>query len=202
MQTTLARLLTALVLTGAALVGVGAPASASVGVNYGYSGEGADSTGIVPGRPIAAASSAAAAPASESRYCAIDLNAHRSACAATPAEARTRAANGAQRGSVVLARFYENKNFGPTKEAPLTMYGNPCTARTTDIEYTIADLTKKYVRDTTWNDRISSLRTYNGCDAKLFENTGGGGNSTGFIDQHSDLGGIGWNDRTSSIRLS
>lgn len=155
-----------------------------------------------PSQAIGAQGSAPTAAVSGAGYCAVDLNAGRSACAATPAEARERAAVGTQRSSVTLARFYENVNFGPPGGAYLSIYGNPCTSRTSDIEYTIKDLTKRYVRDTTWNDRISSLQTFNRCDAKLFEHTGGGGKSTSFIDERTNLVGIGWNDRASSIRLS
>jgi hypothetical protein len=86
----------------------------------------------------------------------------------------------------------------------LGIWGRPCTTPTTDIEYTIADLRTKRIRDTTWDDRISSVRTYNQCDVKFFDGTHGQGAATGFIDSHSDLRfyGAGWNDRASSLRLS
>lgn len=99
---------------------------------------------------------------------------------------------------VVVARFYEDADY---RGAVLTMWGTlktdtrACTATTTDKEYT-----KGWV-GSEWNDRISSVKTYYGCDARLYEDANGGGSYTGWIDRTNYVGDA-FNDETSSIRLS
>lgn len=148
---------------------------------------------------------ASVSPSALAKACAINVSTGKSGCAATPEAAHALVASADRTQDHTLATFYENINYGPagTYEV-LNMYGQPCTTSTTDIEYTISNLTLKKLRDVTWNDRISSVKTFKNCDVKFFEHTHGAGASTSFIDSNSNLGTYpgGWNDRASSIRLS
>ncbi|WP_410566757.1 hypothetical protein [Amycolatopsis sp. cmx-4-61] len=49
-------------------------------------------------------------------------------------------------------------------------------------------------------DLVSSVRTYNHCDIKLFDGSNATGTSTGWLDQSADLGSM--NDRASSFKIS
>ena len=53
-----------------------------------------------------------------------------------------------------------------------------------------------------WNNRTSSLLTYNHCDVKLYQYYGFGRPGTGWIDRSDDLSNIRWNDQASSIKFS
>ena len=147
---------------------------------------------------------APSASAAAGGSCAVSADTGRSVCAASIATAtrEIRAIEGTA-AAYTLAEFYENINYGG---GVLRIVGSSCTATYSDKEYTIADLTTRFIRTgVTWNDRISSLRTYHSCDARLYQDTHGGGSQTGWIDSNSDLRSYttgNWNDRASSIRLS
>jgi hypothetical protein len=49
-----------------------------------------------------------------------------------------------------------------------------------------------------WNDRITSFRTYAGCEANHYEHSNYGGSQTGYLGSTSNIGEA-MNDRTSSI---
>ncbi|MGH3655243.1 MAG: hypothetical protein ACRDUA_01155 [Micromonosporaceae bacterium] len=55
-----------------------------------------------------------------------------------------------------------------------------------------------------WNNKASSVKTFNRCDIKLFDNENFGGADSTWIDARADLSNVGggWNNRASSIRLS
>lgn len=55
-----------------------------------------------------------------------------------------------------------------------------------------------------WNNRISSVRTYNSCDVKLYGLSSFDGASSTWIHYSANLGniGTGWSNRASSLRLS
>lgn len=55
-----------------------------------------------------------------------------------------------------------------------------------------------------WERSITSVRTFNYCDVKLFDNLYNVGNASPWIDSSSHLGNVGdgWNDRARSLRLS
>lgn len=49
---------------------------------------------------------------------------------------------------------------------------------------------------------INSVKTYNGCDVKLFNGTNFSGSSTPFIDQAANLNVYGFNNSADSVRIS
>src|SRR5690606_26739833 len=49
-----------------------------------------------------------------------------------------------------------------------------------------------------WNDDIDSFKSFNGCQTKVWENTGFSGTSYGYYTNSSDLGSM--RNRASSIR--
>jgi hypothetical protein len=99
-------------------------------------------------------------------------------------------------GDTLRARFYSGANFTGNV---LSYYGSSsCTSTTTDADFSYSDLTK-----IGWNDVISSVRDYNGCDVKLYINTGFRGAAIGYTDYGSGKNvPEGWNDVTSSFRVS
>ncbi|MFD0481943.1 peptidase inhibitor family I36 protein [Kineococcus sp. GCM10028916] len=75
-------------------------------------------------------------------------------------------------GDTLRARSYSGANFTGNV---LSYYGSsPCTSTTTDADFSFSDLTT-----IGWNDAISSVRDYNGCDVKLYINTGFRGQAIG-----------------------
>ncbi|WP_410590445.1 hypothetical protein [Amycolatopsis sp. lyj-23] len=50
------------------------------------------------------------------------------------------------------------------------------------------------------SDQISSVRTYNHCDIKLFDGTNATGTATGWLDESANLGSM--SDRASSFKIS
>lgn len=98
-------------------------------------------------------------------------------------------------GTTLRAIFYENSNF---TGAQLAYYGSgPCTATTSDADFSLS------VMPAGWNDVVSAVRDYNGCDVKLYRDINFGGGSTVWV----NYGGgktvpSGWNDVPSSFRVS
>ncbi len=70
--------------------------------------------------------------------------------------------------------------------------------------YSDTDYTDPSFDDSFWNNRISSVRTYNHCDVKLYDGTNFSGASSTWIDASSNLAGVGtgWSNRASSIKFS
>lgn len=49
-----------------------------------------------------------------------------------------------------------------------------------------------------WNDDIDSFKSYNGCQTKIWENTGFSGTSYGYVSNSTDVGSM--RNRASSIK--
>ena len=94
---------------------------------------------------------------------------------------------------LVVARLYRDSNY----RGPQVIIFNPeyrvgCTSRTSDNEggSNLGAAT----------NRVSSVKTYNHCDVKLYNGNGQTGSSTGYIHQDNHLGGF--NDRANSYQIS
>src|ERR1700754_603048 len=95
-------------------------------------------------------------------YCVANLDNGKSACADSAQEARRLADIDAL--AVIGAWLYDPTGFGGS---PFEVYvPRPCTDRY-EHEYAVPDL-----RPLGWNDRVSSVRTDNGCDVKLYDAVG------------------------------
>jgi hypothetical protein len=101
-------------------------------------------------------------------------------------------------GDTLRAIFYENADF--TGHTIRYYGGSPCSTSTTDTDYS------RSVVPPGWNDAISAVRDYNGCDVKLYN--GGGFDTyysyTGYVNYGSTGKYVGsvMNDRTSSFKVS
>lgn len=99
-------------------------------------------------------------------------------------------------GDTLRAVFYEHADGTGAK---LKYYGgSACSATTSDADYS------RGVMPTGWNDRISSIRDYNGCDVKIYKDGPFAGDRTGYINYGSSGHAVpsGYNDKTSSFRVS
>ncbi|MFB7800512.1 hypothetical protein [Isoptericola sp. NPDC056134] len=95
---------------------------------------------------------------------------------------------------LVVARLYQNKDYGGFQVVVFNpKYKVGCTSGTGDNEGG-ANL------GTALSNRISSVKTYNGCDVRLYNGNNKTGAYTGFIDKDSYLGSF--NDRANSFRIS
>ncbi|HVH93741.1 MAG TPA: hypothetical protein VM688_02360 [Nocardioidaceae bacterium] len=99
-------------------------------------------------------------------------------------------------GDTLRAVFYEHADF---TGAQLKYYGgSACTSTTADADYS------RGVVPNGWNDVISAVRDYNGCDVKLYMDGPFAGRSTGYVN-YGSVGryvGYDFNDKTSSFRIS
>lgn len=143
------------------------------------------------------APTASAAPVAPQR-CATALGSNVVHCAATIEQARADAGVSAR---LLGARLFDLKHRD-FSGAYLEVYvEDGCTPSYDDEgpSHRIADL-GVYA----FNNRISSLSTFNQCDVKLFGLINFGGASSTWIDVYDDLSnlGDGWNNRAGSVKLS
>lgn len=96
---------------------------------------------------------------------------------------------------VLVARAYDGVGYTGAVWDIYAAHG--CTASTSDSEWFLQELGS-------WNDRISSIKTYNHCDVKLYQFTSWKGEASGWINNNSDLRsyGGGWSNRASSLKFS
>lgn len=95
---------------------------------------------------------------------------------------------------LVVARLYQNINYGGFQVVVYNpKYRVGCTSGTGDNEGG-ANL------GTALSNRITSVKTYNRCDVRLYNGNNKSGAYTGFIDKDNYLGSF--NDRANSFRIS
>jgi len=98
-------------------------------------------------------------------------------------------------GDTLRAVFYEHSNFTGDK---LKYYGgSACSSTTTDADYSMS------VVPDGWNDKVSAIKDYSGCDVKIYVGGGFKGSATGFVNYgagRSVPGGF--NDTMSSFKVS
>jgi hypothetical protein len=138
-----------------------------------------------------------AAGAPPAAPCAVNLETGQAACGADAAQARQLVAAA---GDVLVARLYRNTGFDDNP--PLSLYAPHSCSESYDDEFGWPDLGN--VNGFSWNDMISSVRTYDNCDVKLHDRVGYGGPSSTWIDASSNLAnvGAGWNNKASSVSVS
>ncbi|MFY1621787.1 peptidase inhibitor family I36 protein [Micromonospora sp. WMMD735] len=131
------------------------------------------------------------------RNCAVNVDTRVLRCADTEAQALR--AVGATQASVVIARTYDGTGFSGAQLA-WAQNGN-CTPEY-DVELQWDDL--RTTSGGNWNNRITSVRTYNQCDVKFFDGINFTGAQSVWIDEASNLAtiGDGWNNRAGSIKFS
>ncbi|MEV6844246.1 peptidase inhibitor family I36 protein [Actinoplanes sp. NPDC051411] len=103
---------------------------------------------------------------------------------------------GPAQAATVVAREYENANFGGsdyTLQADES--GLVCTASTDDRDEGLPNV------GSAWNDRISSFKVFADCLARHWENAGYSGASLGYAGNTGNMGSA-MNDRTTSIEYS
>jgi len=119
-------------------------------------------------------------------------------CADTPEAALAASSVGLQ-AETVLLRLYGDTNYGTsTGTHTLTVPGSyTCSPAYTPVEFTITHMG-------TFTNKASSVRTYNSCDIKLFDNDSATGTSSTWIDAlaNLDTASGGWSNRTSSYQVS
>jgi hypothetical protein len=156
---------------------------------------------VVPAAAVAgmvvAAAPAVAAPAPALNHCVGNIVTYVQKCYATEAEA-LRLGTGERAPAVNLVTLYDGFNRGP---ASFTITGpRACTATSGDRDYSHPDM-RRFGGN--WNDRPSSVDTYNQCDiwfSSEIEYIGECGNR--WIDEQMDLRRDSCNNRASSYDLS
>lgn len=126
-------------------------------------------------------------------HCAVNLDTGQRSCYNDAGVARQSA--GAAR-SLVIATMYDGRNF--TGSSQSFYQARPCTA-SYDSEWFWGNL-----GDLGWNNRMSSLRTFNKCDVKIYDGNNWTGESSTWIDQAANLAqiGRGWDNRVTSLKFS
>jgi hypothetical protein len=104
-------------------------------------------------------------------------------------------------GTTLRAAFYDS--WTTYKGDRILYYGSGnCSASTSDTDFRLAALPDG------WNDRISSVEDYHGCDVNLFKDVDFGGGSTGYVNygEQSTGGGkhlfLTKNNWASSFKIS
>ncbi|MGW0432702.1 hypothetical protein ACWDV4_09170 [Micromonospora sp. NPDC003197] len=158
---------------------------------------------VLTGSPAAAAevtvSPAAAevttSPASASaQHCVVNLDSRQVTCAHDQQSARQ--LSDIAPTALTIAIFYNGTGY--TGATHTWVQSRQCTAGY-DAEWQWDNL-----GDIGWNNRVSSVRTYNRCDVKFYDGVDFKGASSVWIDGSSNLGtiGSGWNNRASSVKFS
>ncbi|MEV3939068.1 hypothetical protein AB0K52_24220 [Glycomyces sp. NPDC049804] len=131
-------------------------------------------------------------------HCVFDVVTEELTCADSPEAALAANAEGLQADTVLL-RMYGDTNYGTsTGTHTLTVPGaHTCSAAYSPVEFTIT-------RMGTFTNKASSVRTYNSCDVKLFDNDSATGTSSTWIDNlaNLDTAAGGWANRASSYQVS
>lgn len=141
-----------------------------------------------------APASAAAHKTTPTRHCVTNLDTRRTVCADD--QQRARLLSDAGITTLTIAIFYDGTGY--TGATHTWVQSRQCTA-TYDAEWQWADL-----GDIGWDNRVSSVHTYNQCDVKFYGGINFTGASSTWIDQSSNLSliGDGWNNRASSVKFS
>ena len=110
---------------------------------------------------------------------------------AAPASAATPAAVTPMAGTVIGIEFWDANFQGAT----YTITGGTCSASLDNVDFSLATIASS------WNDEISSFRSYANCWTKIWENSNFNGASYGYTGDSANVGSA-MNDRTSSIQWS
>ena len=128
------------------------------------------------------------------QHCVIDLDSRQVTCARDQHLARQ--LGGIAPTALTIAIFYNGTGY--TGATHTWVQSRRCTPGY-DTEWQWDDL-----GDIGWNNRVSSVRTYNRCDVKFYDGVDFKGASSVWIDGASNLGtiGTGWSNRASSVKFS
>jgi hypothetical protein len=155
---------------------------------------GVASLGFAGALMLAASPATAAEREGAAQRCAVNVQTGRTACASD--EARAVQLAGISPQAVRAVTLYDGTGY---TGASITYYvARPCTAGY-DGEYGVPNLGADG-----WNNRASSLKTYNRCDAHLHDGVNYTGAVSTWIHQASNLAtiGAGWSNRASSMGIS
>ncbi|HEV7653037.1 MAG TPA: hypothetical protein VGP26_33190 [Actinophytocola sp.] len=141
--------------------------------------------------PLAGFASAGPADAGD-LHCVTNLDTKVTRCATTPEAAKQDVGPAA----LTIAIFYDGTGYSGTTYT--WVQAHACTP-SYDEEWQWDDLS-----GIGWNNRVSSVHTYNQCDVKFFDGFNFTGASSTWIDQSSNLGtmGTGWSNRAGSVKFS
>src|SRR6478609_5631979 len=113
---------------------------------------------------VVAVQSASAAPTGGNESCTVNLSTGAVVCDEAGVAAQSMASAA---GLIKLVTIYEDFDY---EGKSLTFVGpRPCSATTSDVNYVVKDL-RNYRRGLfgNWNDKTSSVVTYNRCDVRFF----------------------------------
>jgi hypothetical protein len=131
-------------------------------------------------------------------HCVYDVVSDELTCADSPEAALAANSVGLQADTVLL-RMYGDTNYGTSSGThTLTVPG----AYTCSSAYSPVEFTNTHMG--TFTNKASSVRTYNSCDVKLFDNDSATGTSSTWIDAlaNLDTASGGWSNRASSYQVS
>ncbi|MFI8524603.1 hypothetical protein ACIGB8_09160 [Promicromonospora sukumoe] len=173
--------LTAVVSGAIVLVALGAAGPAAAGTGDGAGDAGVRTQQVTSAAPVLVEDLAAApATVTATYYCAV-------------ADGTFGCRAGTPGTGLVVAELYQHADFGGWRVVVFNpSYSVGCSGGTGDNEGG-ANLGA-------YQNAVSSVKTYNSCDVKLFDGTGKTGASTGFIDRDNNAGTF--NDKASSFAIS
>lgn len=128
-------------------------------------------------------------------YCALNVETGAMSCFSTESELQ-----GAMSASVIpvrLGTWFDRVDKDPRGGYLVFFASRLCSRTNNDVDYSDSDL-----RDSGWNNRVSSLITADGCDFRLYDGIGFTGRRTPWIDSSANLGVYGMNNKASSYKIS
>lgn len=159
---------------------------------------------VAPATVTTAATAATTDEGDTDQVCVVAIETDEVSCGESRAEAQAALDTRSATWTDILS-VYDGRNFSGT-EVLFRTTGGACSA-TYDREIEYPDLRRLETPDgdpLNINNWISSVRTYNRCDVKLYDDLGFEGAASTWIDESSNLSnvGSGWLNRASSLTIS
>lgn len=158
--------------------------------------------------PATAADAAPAEDPSAERVCIVrvdtDLDMEEVSCGDDETEASAALSTRAAEWTTI-ARLYDPTDYN-RPSVTIQWTAGRCSAEY-EREFEIPNLDRMEEPDGTpirFNNRISSIRTYNGCDVRLYQGLNLRGDHSTWIDRSDNLSNIGggWNNQATSLEIS
>ncbi|WP_340682739.1 hypothetical protein LCL61_29290 [Amycolatopsis coloradensis] len=128
-------------------------------------------------------------------YCALNVETDAMSCFSTESGLQTAMSADVMR--VRLGTWFDRVNMDPRGGYLIFFASRVCSHANNDVDHSDSDL-----RDSDWNNRVSSLITAAGCDFRLYDGIDFTGHRTPWIDSSANLGVYGMNNKASSYKIS
>ncbi|WP_026928551.1 hypothetical protein [Glycomyces tenuis] len=143
----------------------------------------------------------------DAEHCVLNIDTGDYRCAETQADALAATSVGTQQEYVMAVVFDWVDHNWDAGTLALTSFSPSCTdSHNPPNEFFMKELDEKYSEDgKDWNNRISSVITYGGCEIRFYDDLHLDGNYSRWIDDSRNLSANltnSWNNRAGSLMLS